>query len=80
MLEPDVIRRATLNQLSKCKWLKQETNFLPKHPSLGEYNIQGTNPTNSISRGTQTCIECEYYDRLRSWHECKCSTSSDDSD
>ena len=74
MLEPDVILRANINQISQCLWFKQgAANFLSGSSIDEDY------PTNSMLSDNQedeVCICGEFH----ILGECISSTSSDESE
>lgn len=79
MLEPDVTKRANMNQISKCSWLKQKVTDSQQRSSTDKDDLSDSHPTNNTSTGTQTDTIC-IYGKLHSPGECDCRTNSDDSD
>lgn len=78
MLEPDVEKRANMNEISNSSWLIKTVTDSRHRPSLDEYDISAI-LTNRSSRSTQTSPLCNY-GKLHSSGECDCASSSDDSD
>ena len=79
MLEPDVTKRANMNQVSQCLWLKQGVTDFRHRSSFDENASSSPYPISNASTSAQKKVKCAY-GKLHGSGECNCKTSSDDSE